>query len=139
MFSRCFDCCKKKIDNISYKYAQIIRRLQKLSDGHRDTVTRSYVHVGNKHKGLLDVQIEELRQIKICILDILLKVEVSFKNKKIEEYQNIIDQYQYMRELANRFNQNQIGRIRNDDIQNTIKYSVLCHYWQLSDDGQTKY
>ena len=110
---------------ISYKYAQTIRRLQKLSDGHRDTVVRSYLHVGNKHKGLLDVQIEELRQIKVCILDILLKVEVSFNNKNILEYQNIIDQYQYMRKLADRFNLNQIERIR--DEASKTRLSILYY------------
>ncbi len=99
---------------ISYKYAQIIRRLQKISDGHRDTVVRSYKHIGNKHKGLLDVQIDELKKIKICILDIILKAETSFNRKEIIDYQNIVDQYLYMRKLADQFNQNQIERIRTD-------------------------
>jgi len=99
---------------ISYKYAQTIRRLQKISDGHRDIVVRSYKHIGNKHKGLLDVQIEELKKIKICILDIILKAETSFNRKEIVDYQNIVDQYRYMRELADQFNQNQIERIRTD-------------------------
>ncbi|MFH2067126.1 MAG: inorganic phosphate transporter [Pseudomonadota bacterium] len=116
---------QKEDRKISFKYAQIIRRLQKLSDGHRDIIARSCVHVGNKHKGLLDIQIEELRQIKVLIMDILVKVEVSFNDKKIEEYQNIIDQYQYMRELANRFNRNQIERIRNDTSKTRL--SILYY------------
>ncbi|RJP92332.1 MAG: inorganic phosphate transporter [Desulfobacteraceae bacterium] len=111
---------QKKDARISFKYAQTIRRLQKLSDGHRDTVARSCKHIGNNHKGLLDVQIEELKKIKICILDILLKVETSFKKKEIFNYQNIIDQYQYMRELANQFNQSQIERIRKDESKTRL-------------------
>ncbi len=99
---------------ISYKYAQTIRRLQKISDGHRDIVVRSYKHIGNNHKGLLDVQIEELKKIKICIMDIILKAETSFNRKEIVDYQNIVEQYRYMRELADQFNQNQIERIRTD-------------------------
>lgn len=116
---------QKRDAKISYKYAQTIRRLQKLSDGHRDTVIRSYKHISNKHKGLLDVQIDELKKIKICILDILLKVETSFKKKEILNYQNVIDQYQYMRDLANQFNQAQIERIRND-ASNT-RLSILFY------------
>ncbi len=104
----------KEDAEISYKYAQIIRRLQKISDGYRDIVVRSSKHVGNKHKGLLDVQIEELKKIKICILDIILKAETSFDRKEIVDYQNIVDQYLYMRDLADRFNLGQIERIRND-------------------------
>jgi len=99
---------------ISYKYAQTIRRLQKMSDGYRDIVVRSYKHIGNKHKGLLDVQIEELKKIKICILDIILKAETSFNRKEIVDYQNIVDQYLYMRNLADQFNVNQIERIRTE-------------------------
>ncbi|HKI48886.1 MAG TPA: inorganic phosphate transporter, partial [Desulfobacteria bacterium] len=110
---------------ISYKYAQTIRRLQKISDGHRDTVVRSYKHIGNKHKGLLEVQIEELKQIKICILDIILKAETSFRQKEIVDYQNIVDQYLYMRKLADQFNQNQIERIRSDTSKTRL--SILYY------------
>ncbi len=116
---------QKKDAQISYKYAQTIRRLQKLSDGHRDTIVRSYIHIGNKHNGLLDVQIEELKKIKICIMDILLKVEVSFKKNEIVDYQNIIDQYHYMRELADHFNQDQIERIRSDESKTRL--SILFY------------
>ncbi|NOY70277.1 MAG: inorganic phosphate transporter [Deltaproteobacteria bacterium] len=116
---------QKKDAKISYKYAQTIRRLQKLSDGHRDTVVRSYKHIGNKHKGLLDVQIEDLKKIKICIMDIFLKVEISFKNKEITNYQNIIDQYKYLRQLADRFNQEQIERIRSDESKTRL--SILFY------------
>jgi hypothetical protein len=82
---------QKEDPHISLKYAQTIRRLQKLSDGHRDIVLRSYLHTSNQHKGLLDVQIEELKKVKSCILDILEKVENTFNKKEIVDYQNIID------------------------------------------------
>jgi len=116
---------QKEDVKISYKYAQTIRRLQKISDGHRDTIVRAYKHIGNKHKGLLDIQTEELKQIKICILDIILKAETSFRNKEIVNYQNIVDQYQYMRELADQFNQNQIERIRTDTSKTRL--SILFY------------
>ncbi len=116
---------QKEDVNTSYKYAQTIRRLQKISDGHRDIVLRSYKHIGNKHKGLLDVQIEELKKIKICILDIILKAETSFNRKEILNYKNIVDQYRYMRELADQFNQNQIERIRDDTSKTRL--SILFY------------
>jgi len=110
---------------ISYKYAQTIRRLQKISDGHRDIILRSYKHIGNKHKALLDVQVEELKKIKICILDIILKAETSFNRKEIVDYQNIVDQYLYMRKLADQFNQNQIERIRTETSKTRL--SILFY------------
>lgn len=111
--------------DISYKYAQTIRRLQKLSDGQRDIVNRSYMHVANKHKGLLDVQIEELKTIKTTMLDILFKVEESFHARDLSNYQNILDQYNYMRELADRINQDQLKRIRDDESKTRL--SILYY------------
>ena len=58
-------------------------------------------------------------------MDILLKVETSFKKKEIHNYQNIIDQYQYMRELANQFNRDQIERIRSE--QSKTRLSILFY------------
>lgn len=116
---------QKRDAKISFKYAQTIRRLQKLSDGHRDTVARAYLHVGNKHSGLLNSQIEDLKKIKICMLDILLKVETSFKNRQISDYQNIVEQYRYMRELADHFNLDQIERIRSEESKTRL--SILFY------------
>jgi phosphate/sulfate permease len=110
---------------ISYKYSQTTRRLQKLSDGHRDIILRSYVHLSNKHKGLLPVQIEELKQIKAGILDILQKVEDTFHQRKIVDYQNVMDQYKSMRAMAERFHQSQIERIRNDTSKTRL--SILFY------------
>jgi len=119
---------QKEEPQISFKYAQTIRRLQKMSDGHRDIVLRSYVHTSNHHKGLLDVQVEELKQVKMCILDILEKVENTFGKKEIVNYQHIIDLYQHIRELADQFNIVQIERIRNDTSKTRLSilyYAVL--------------
>ncbi len=116
---------QKEDYKISYKYSQTTRRLQKLSDGHRDIILRSYVHLSNKHKGLLPVQIEELKQIKACIVDILQKVEDTFHQKKIVDYQNVIDQYKSMRAMAELFHENQIERIRNDTSKTRL--SILFY------------
>ena len=118
---------QKEEPHISFKYAQTIRRLQKLSDGHRDIVLRSYVHTSNHHKGLLDVQVEELKQVKMCILDILEKVENTFSKKEIVDYQHIIDLYKHIRELADQFNIVQIERIRN----NTSKTRLSILYYAV--------
>jgi len=126
---------QKEEPHVSFKYAQTIRRLQKLSDGHRDIVLRSYVHTSNKHKGLLDVQIKELQKAKACILEILTKVEESFNKKQIVDYQNIIDLYRHIRELADEFNQVQIERIRNDTSKtrlNILYYGIMGNCLMLT-------
>ncbi|MCP4393785.1 MAG: inorganic phosphate transporter [Alphaproteobacteria bacterium] len=114
-----------KEEAISFQYAQTIRRLQKITDGHRDTVLRSTSHVGNKHAGLLDVQVKELEQIKASIMDILEKVEMSFTNKEIVNYQDVTDQYKHMRKLADEFDDLQTERIR--DETSKTRLSILYY------------
>ena len=126
---------QKEDPNISLKYAQTIIRLQKLSDGHRDIVLRAYVHTSNQHKGLLDIQVEELKKVKNCILNILEKVENAFNQKEIVDYQNIVDLYQHIRDLADEFNTVQIERIRNDTSKTRLSllyYAILGNCLMLT-------
>ncbi len=115
----------KDDQEVSYNYYQIIRRLQKLSDGFRDTVIRSSMHVSNRHKGLLTVQIEELMEIKKVFLNIILLVETAFRNKEIVDCQEAVEQFHYLRELVDDFNENQIERIRDDSSKTRL--SILFY------------
>ncbi len=110
---------------ISYNYYMIIRRLQKLSDGYRDTVIRSSMHVSNRHKGLLGKQIFELVEIKKVFLKIIFLVETAFKNKVIIDYQEAVEQFEHLRELVDRFNENQIERIKDDSSKTRL--SILFY------------
>ncbi|MCF8125495.1 MAG: inorganic phosphate transporter, partial [Desulfotignum sp.] len=116
---------QKEENQISYNYYQIIRRLQKLSDGYRDTVIRSTMHVSNRHKGLLPVQVKELMEIKKVILDIFLAVETALAKKQIVDCQEMVEQFHYLRELVDDFNANQIERIRNDSSKTRL--SILFY------------
>ena len=109
----------------SYKYAQTIRRLQKLSDGHRDIVLRSYVHVSNNHKGLLPVQIEELKKVKACMLKILLEVEATFEQRQSFTPDIITQQLLEIRSHADLFHFKQIERIQ--DESSKTRLSILFY------------
>ncbi len=109
----------------SYNYYQIIRRLQKLSDGHRDIIIRSTRHVSNRHKGLLPVQIEELKQIRSCVINILSMMEDAFNRKELVHHENIISEFNSMKVLINTCNENQIQRIRDDSSKTRL--SILFY------------
>ena len=109
----------------SYNYYQIIRRLQKLSDGHRDIIIRSTRHVSNRHKGLLPVQIEELKQIRACVVNILTMMEDAFNRKELLHNGNIISEFNNMKTLINTCNENQIQRIRDDSSKTRL--SILFY------------
>jgi hypothetical protein len=115
----------KEDQEISYNYYQIIRRLQKLTDGHRDTVIRASMHVSNRHKGLLEVQIIELKEIQRVFLNIFALVEAAFRDKKIVDCQQAVEQFHYLRELVDDFNENQIERIRDDSSKTRL--SILFY------------
>jgi len=115
----------KEDQAVSYNYAQIIRRLQKLTDGHRDTVIRSSMHVSNHHRGLLDVQIAEIKEIKKVFLNIFFLVETAFRNKEIVDCQEAVAQFHYLRELVDDYNENQIERIRDDSSKTRL--SILFY------------
>ncbi len=115
----------KEDEQVSYNYYQIIRRLQKLSDGFRDTVVRSSLHVSNRHSGLLESQISELKEIKKVFLNIILIVETAFRNKQIVDCQDAVEQFHYLRELVDDFNEHQIERIRDDSSKTRL--SILFY------------
>ncbi len=115
----------KEDEEVSYNYYQIIRRLQKLSDGYRDTIIRSSMHVSNRHSGLLKSQITELKAIKKTFLNIILIVETAFRDKQIVDCQDAVEQFHYLRELVDDFNENQIERIRDDSSKTRL--SILFY------------
>jgi len=109
----------------SYNYYQIIRRLQKISDTHRDIIIRSTRHVSNRHTGLLPVQIEELKQIRACAMKILSMMEETFKNKRLIHHDTLTSEFNNMKRLINACNENQIERIRDDSSKTRL--SILFY------------
>ncbi len=111
---------QREDNKVSYNYYQIIRRLQKLTDGHRDTVIKCTMHVANRHKGLLPSQIQELKEIRTVILYILEQVEIAFSKKDIVDCHHIGSQFHYLRELVDDYNANQIERIREESSKTRL-------------------
>lgn len=112
-------------DDFSYKYGQTIRGLQKLADGHRDIVMRSYIHVSNHHKGLLEEQVKELSSIKQLLLDLLSDVEDMFDKKHVNAVQQVIEKDRDLRKLAEQYHKNQMDRIRSGESKTRL--SILFY------------
>ncbi len=116
---------QKEDNQVSYNYYQIIRRLQKLSDGYRDTVIRCSMHVSNRHSGLLEEQIQELKIVKRHTLDIFRKVQDILTGKAQMDCQEVYEQYRKLKQLVDEYNANQIERIRNDSSKTRL--SILFY------------
>jgi phosphate/sulfate permease len=110
---------------VSHKYPQTVRRLQKLTDGHRDIVLRAYTHVGNHHKGLLPVQIEELEQVRELLDEILLEVEETFNRRQTANLDRLAEKDLQLRNLAAELNIKQVARIH--DSASKTRLSILYY------------
>jgi phosphate/sulfate permease len=120
---------------LSYKYGQTIRRIQKLADGHRDIVLRAYVHVSNHHKGLLDIQVEELRKVGAILHQILSEVEATFDKKQTADFDGAAAKDRQLRELAQRLHEDQMERIRDGSSKTRLTilfYAVIGNAMMLS-------
>lgn len=126
---------QKEDAHISYRYSQTIRRLQKLADGHRDIVLRAYLHVSNHHKGLLDVQIAELAQLKALLHDTLHEVEQAFSGVQPCNRAAVTERDEQMRQLAERLHANQLERIRSGESKTRLTilfYAIVGNATMLS-------
>ena len=110
---------------VSHKYPQTIRRLQKLSDGHRDIVLRAYTHIGNHHKGLLPEQVEELEQVRRKLGVILREVESTFDHMQTSNIARLRELDADLRSYANELNDRQMPRIK--DITSKTRLSILYY------------
>jgi len=121
--------------DIPSKYSNTIRRLQKLVDGHRDITLRSYFHVSNHHKGLLKVQIDELKIAQSIILNILTDLETAFNTKDMTMCKPISDKAGDLRLLSEEYNEQQVSRIRSEESKTRLSilyYSILGSFMMIA-------
>lgn len=120
---------------VSYRYAQTVRRLQKVIDGYRDIVLRAYTHVGNHHKGLLPVQVEELEQVRRLLDDILQEVEETFGRRQPADIAGLTEKDNRLRALAAELNELQAARIRDNSSKTRLSilyYGIVGNAMMLS-------
>ena len=116
---------QKNKSDVPFKYGQTIRRLQKLSDGHRDITARAYKHVSNHHAGLLDVQIQELSHMRDQLLAILQEVESTFSRKQEIQVYSVLEKDRQLRQLAETLSKHQNDRIQ--DGSSKTRLTILFY------------
>lgn len=107
------------------EYAQIIGALQEIAESQRDAVLRAYTHINNNHKGLLDVQINELQEIKFCLNKLLEKTSNTLLKKESVDLDYMNSQYKKLKLLVKEFDKNQIKRIQ--DESSKTRLSILFY------------
>ncbi len=118
-----------------YKYAQTIRCLQSITEGYRDVVLRAYLHINDNHHGLLPVQIKELQEIRGHLEEILVEVEKILTERCPFDFELMVQRHKKLREAVDRFNVNQVERIRNRSSKTRLSilfYSIIGNSRRIS-------
>ena len=108
-----------------HEYAESISVLQEIAECHRDLILRAYDHINNHHKGMLPVQLEELKKVKDCILNILEKTSDALMKKQIPDFESIATEKKNLAKLITEFNRNQVKRIQ--DNSSKTRLSILFY------------
>jgi phosphate/sulfate permease len=113
---------------VSVRYGQIARLIQKLADGHRDIVMRASDHVLNNHKGLLDVQVGELREVKVLLNEIISGAEQLLEHKSNVSIESVREKDQTLKDLVESLSEKQIVRVGD----NTSKTRLSILYFAIT-------
>ncbi len=119
----------------SARYAQTIRRLQKIADGQRDVVNRSLMHVRNHHAGLLDEQIEELEKVRGILDNILEEARSLIAHAAPSDVSRLVALDDKLRTLAKSLNEKQVARIQDDSSKTRLSilyYAIVGNAMMLS-------
>ncbi len=106
-------------------YSNTISALQGIADCERDIINRAYNHVENNHKGLLDSQLRELNELKDVIIETLENSSKAMIARNKTGLAKTIKNGERIKELIDKFDTNQISRIR--DESSKTRLSILFY------------
>lgn len=110
---------------VTHNYSLTISALQEIAESHRDIVLRAFTHVNNNHKGLLDIQKAELRQVKESLCGILEITAEALLERKAVDTTLMQGKLKELKKLMKTLNQNQIKRIQ--DESSKTRLSILFY------------
>ena len=105
-------------------YVQVIDYLREMAHALSFISHPSYDHVDNNHKPLLQVQIDELNELKDGGTDLFEAIIYTIDKKQFENIPNLIEKQQSILDNLKSGRKNQIKRIKNDEAgtRNSILY-----------------
>ncbi|MCP5103348.1 MAG: inorganic phosphate transporter [bacterium] len=107
------------------EYAQSVNVLQEIAECQRDAIRRAYDHVDNNHKPPLPVQLEELKQIKDLVVNLLEKTSDAMMKKELPNFDIIEKDKEALERLEAEFDRNQVSRIQ--DESSKTRLSILFY------------
>ncbi len=110
------------IDN-SHNYVQIIDYIREVTRSLRTIYEDVILHVDNKHKGLNDIQKEELSILSKEFNNYSFKLVEAIKKQNFNEFNELEAQNEEVLKIIRKFRKNQVTRIKNE--RDNTKKSLL--------------
>ena len=101
-------------------YLQVVRRLQKLSDGYFEVISRSYEHVANNHSPLLKAQIEDLGRLKRHCLNVLNEVVDRIESDVLGDLEKVYTDVEALKKLSLELQHRQLDRIQSGEAKTRL-------------------
>jgi Na+/phosphate symporter len=109
----------------SSEYAHTVSALQEIGECQGDMVRRAYEHVDNNHKGMLPVQLDELKKVHDVVVDIVERASNAMMRKEIVDCDAILADKEQLELLEEKFDKNQVNRIQ--DETSKTRLSILFY------------
>ncbi len=110
---------------VSKNYSQLITNLQEIAESQRDIAMRSFHHVHNNHKGLLEVQVKELEKVISSVCKLLADAAGNLKRDRIIDLTNFRDHIETLSAMIHEFDEKQIKRVQNESSKTRL--SILYY------------
>jgi Na+/phosphate symporter len=87
------------------------------------------VHVANNHAGLLDDQVEELRQVQSRVIAVIQKAATILLEKKRLELWEMGKSLEELKKLTHEYDRNQVARIQDDTSKTRLSILFYAFMW----------
>lgn len=116
-------------------YVQVIDALREISKGMYQIVQPTYEHINNSHKPLIDVQHEELAELKNELIKLINLVLLIIEHRNMTNVNAVItDQEDYL-ELVRKIRKNQVKRIKANEVgtrNSIVFFGLIDEYKNIS-------
>lgn len=110
-------------------YVQVLDYLREIAHNMTFLSRPCYEHIDNNHKGLIEIQVEELTKLKIELHNLLMKINEIISTNNYKKVEEIIGLQQGLLDNLKSIKKKQIKRIKREEVgtKNSLLYLTLTN------------
>ena len=111
---------QKRGDARELNYLQVVRRLQKISNGYAEIATAAFEHVANNHKLLLPEQVADLADLKGRFMELMEDVQRHIATGSSPDLATVRRKKDELKAFVGEMERRQLGRIQDGDSKTRL-------------------